>query len=152
MHHYLVNSFYSKSSRTIWPYDIARPAVRSAVRIHYRCSLERVGPRGAVNCWQTRAIHSSWSLSRREPSHHCTTVSAIHCGSAFAVRFSRSAIFFISEYFGGRFGLLSKFVDLLPWNYSDNFRRTKKHYGFYGKSIIFNSSGSTVICVAGGIE
>ena len=40
----------------------------------------------------TRAIHSSWLLSRRGPSRRRTTVSAIHCSSAFAVLFSRSAI------------------------------------------------------------
>ena len=56
--------------------------------------------RGAVNCRPT----APYTHRRRR-----TTVSAIHNGSAFAARFSRSAIFLISECFGRRFGLLSKF-------------------------------------------
>ena len=71
--------------------------VRPSEQNHNLCAFKRVGPSRAINWWPTRAIHSSLSLSRRGSSRRRITVSAIH-RSAVAVRFSRSAVFFINEF------------------------------------------------------
>ena len=64
------------------------------VRPTVRQTADRCHRRGAVNCWPT----APYTNRRRR-----TTVSAIHSGSVSAMRFSRSSIFFIGDFFGDDF-------------------------------------------------
>ena len=73
-------TFYAKSSRTIWPYGMARPAGRTNSSAKF-----------------TQACRTEWR-------HKLLTDAAIYItlpafsNNALAVRFSHSTIFFISEF------------------------------------------------------
>ena len=101
-----VYSFLAKSSRTIWPNGLARPSGRPNRFITVMKSLKRVAPSRAINCRLTMAsfIHEP----TRQCILHCRRSAAMRSQCDFlAVRFSSSVNLW------RRFGLLSKFFDLL---------------------------------------
>ena len=69
-----------------------------------------VAPSRAINCWPTTASFVTMATDRRGDLYYTAGVERQCVRSAI---FFRSAIVFISEFFWRRFGLLSKFFDLL---------------------------------------